>query len=197
MSARRDVTPDAHLFPTRPYDLVKEFVVALAVVGLLTVVLAAVFSSPDRKAITLQQWASAAPADVVATATSELAGTSGTATYGAPYNHNGPGQKLGPLSLQRWGGVRQPVDAANDLVIAPLQASDGQDPALRTAVSTWTAASAAVRTAWATRYGDALAAAPNGDPAKVAAGSYGPVPLLTSRLLNLARNGELEGLLTT
>ena len=25
----RDNTPDSHLFPTRPYDLVKEFVIAM------------------------------------------------------------------------------------------------------------------------------------------------------------------------
>ena len=30
----RDTTPDTHLFPTRPYDLVKEFVIAVVVVGL-------------------------------------------------------------------------------------------------------------------------------------------------------------------
>lgn len=47
-------TPDSHTFPTRPYDLVKEFLVALTVVAVLTVVLAAVFSSPDDKAISLQ-----------------------------------------------------------------------------------------------------------------------------------------------
>ena len=104
-SRRRDRTPDAHLFPTRPYDLVKEFVVAVVVIGVLTVVLAAVFSSPDRKAITLADWAKAAPADVVATATAELAGTSTSAGYGAPYNHASEGQKLGPLPLQKvgWG----------------------------------------------------------------------------------------------
>ena len=56
---RRDMTPDAHLFPTRRYDLVKEFVIAVVVVGVLVVVLAAVFSSPDRKAITLENWANA------------------------------------------------------------------------------------------------------------------------------------------
>jgi quinol-cytochrome oxidoreductase complex cytochrome b subunit len=45
---RRDATPDAHLFPTRPYDLVKEFVVALVIIGLLTVALAAVSSRTAR-----------------------------------------------------------------------------------------------------------------------------------------------------
>ena len=140
-SRRRDRTPDAHLFPTRPYDLVKEFVVAVVVIGVLTVVLAAVFSSPDRKAITLADWAKAAPADVVATATAELAGTSTSAGYGAPYNHASEGQKLGPLPLQKWGGVRIPVDSANDLVISPLQTVSG-DAVLAGALRVWQAANA-------------------------------------------------------
>jgi len=190
-SRRDDGTPDSHLFPTREYDLVKEFVIALGVVGLLAVVLAAVFSSPDRKAITLQDWARAAPNDVVATATGELAGTTTSAGYGAPYNHASTGQKLGPLSLQKWGGVRIPVDSARDLVIAPLGSVTG-DPTLSAALRVWHAAAPARRIGWATAYGTALAAAPNGDPARVASGSYGPVPVLASRFLALARTGGLE-----
>jgi hypothetical protein len=88
--------------PDPPYDLVKEFVVAGAVVGVITVLLAAVFSSPDRKAITLATWAEAAPNDVVATATGDLAGTTTSAACGAPYNPASAGQKLGPLPRQRW-----------------------------------------------------------------------------------------------
>ena len=195
-SRRRDRTPDAHLFPTRPYDLVKEFVVAVLVMGVLTVVLAAVFSSPDRKAITLADWAKAAPADVVATATAELAGTSTSAGYGAPYNQASEGQKLGPLPLQKWGGVRIPVDSANDLVISPLQTVSG-DTVLAGALRVWQAASADQQTKWASAYSDALAAAPDGDPAQVKSGDYGPVPTLANRFLALANSGSLEGLLTT
>jgi len=97
----------------RRYDLVKEFTVALGVMVLLTVGLAIAFSSPDRKAISLQEWSTNAPNDFVVTAVAELDGTSGTATYGAPYiDDPGAGQKLGPIPLQRWGGVREPVDTA-------------------------------------------------------------------------------------
>jgi hypothetical protein len=195
-SRRRDRTPDAHLFPTRPYDLVKEFVVAVVVIGVLTVVLAAVFSSPDRKAITLADWPKAAPADVVATATAELAGTSTSAGYGAPYNDASEGQKLGPLPLQKWGGVRIPVDSANDLVISPLQTVSG-DAVLAGALRVWQAANADQQVKWASAYSDALAAAPDGDPAQVKSGDYGPVPTLATRFLDLANSGSLEGLLTT
>lgn len=153
--SRQAVTPDSHDFPTRPYDLVKEFCIALLVITLLTVLLAAVFSSPDEKAITLQDWAAAAPNDVVATAAAELAGTSTSAAYGAPYNKADPGQKLGPLALQRWAGVRVPIDSANDFVIAPLT-SAATDPAVTSALTTWKAASADKQTAWAGAYSDAL-----------------------------------------
>jgi hypothetical protein len=195
-SYKPDRTPDAHLFPTRPYDLVKEFVVALVVISVLTVLLAAVFSSPDRKAISLSAWAKADPADVVATATAELAGSSGSATYGAPYNHASEGQKLGPLPLQKWGRVRTPIDSAEDLVISPLRSVSG-DTTLSTALQTWRGASTDQQAKWATDYADALANAPDGDPAQAAAGDYGPVPTLAQGLLSLARGGGLEGLLTT
>ena len=192
----RDTTPDTHLFPTRPYDLVKEFVIAVVVVGLLTVLLAVVFSSPDRKAITLANWAGAAPEDVVATATAELAGTSTSASYGAPYNRKADGQKLGSLPVQRWGSVRIPIDSANDLVITPLSTVTG-NPDLTAKLQAWRAATPDQRTTWAVAYSNALAAAPDGDPAKVASGDYGPVPEIAAGFLALARTGGLEGLLTS
>lgn len=188
-------TPDSHDFPTRSYDLVKEFVIALAVVTLLSLGLAAVFSSPDEKAITMSGWAKADPGDVVATAAGELAGTTTSATYGAPYNHNSPGVTLLGVPLQRWAGVRLPVNSA-DLVLDPLRQHAG-DPAVSTALATWTGAGSAQQTAWATAYSDALAKAPDGDPAKVAGGDYGPVPALTTAFLKLATGGGLEGSLTS
>ena len=50
---RREHRPewDSHDFPTRHYDLVKEFVVALVVMTLLTVALAAVITGLTEKAI--------------------------------------------------------------------------------------------------------------------------------------------------
>lgn len=196
MRRYRDTTPDAHRFATRPYDLVKEMVVALVAVSILTAALAAVLSSPDEKAVTLRDWAVAAPADVVATATSELAGTSTSAGYGAPYNTGGPGQALGPLHLQRWAGVRIPIDPAQVLVIDPLTRAGGA-PAVQAALATWTGAPAEQQTAWGAAYAAALAKAPDGDPARVAAGSYGPVPAIARGELALALSGGLEGALTS
>jgi len=194
-SSMRRSTPDSHDFPTRPYDLVKEFVVALLAVTLLTVALAAVFSSPDERAITFRGWATAAPEDVVATAAGELAGTTTSATYGAPYNHASPGQSVLGIPLQRWGGVGLPLSSA-DLVLDPLSGVTG-DTALASALTQWRAAASDQRTAWATAYSDALAAAPGGDPAAVSPGDYGPVPVLAQGLLTLAASGGLEGALTS
>jgi hypothetical protein len=177
----------------RRYDLVKEFLAALGVMALLTVVLAAVFGSPDKHVITLADWARNAPNDFVVTAVAELDGTSGTATYGAPYtNDPTAGQKLGPLPLQRWGGVREPIDTAQDLVLGPLSTVTG-DTTLTSALQEYKAASADQQTGWGTAYGDALTKAPDNDPSKVANGDYGPVPVLVLRLLDLARSGGLDG----
>ncbi|MEO7060078.1 MAG: hypothetical protein ABI083_10180 [Lapillicoccus sp.] len=196
VSRRKDQTPDSHGFATRPYDLVKEFVIALVAVTLLTVGFAAVFSSPDEKSITMSDWAAAAPNDVIATAAGELAGTTTSAGYGPPYNTAADGQTVaGPLTLQKWGGVRIPVDSANDLVLTPLRTVS--DPAVKTALTAWDAGSGDQQAKWATAYTDALGKAPDGDPAKVPAGDYGPVPALATGLLDLAKTGGLEGVLTS
>jgi hypothetical protein len=194
-STKRDRTPDSHDFPTRPYDLVREFVIALVVVIVVSGGLAAIFSSPDDPAITMAGWAKAAPADVVATAAGELAGTTTSAGYGAPYNTNSDGQKLGPLSLQKWAGVRLPVDSAG-LILRPLS-NLSDDPALTAALAAWKAATPDQQTKWATAYSDALTKAPDNDPAKVATGDYGPVPALSASFLTLAKTGGLEGALTS
>jgi len=193
---RGDQTPDSHLFPTRPYDLVKEFILALVGVLVLTVALAWIFASPDEKPITLADWAAGAPNDVIATAAGELAGTTTSAGYGPPYNSASDGQSIGPLHLQKWAGVTIPVDPANDLVLTPLSRIAG-DPALTVALARYTGASADQQAAWSGDYVQALAAAPDNDPTQVAPGDFGPVPLWAQRFLNLARSGGLEGSLTS
>lgn len=182
--------------PKRPYDLVKEFVVAVVVVGALSMTLALVLSSPDERGVTLQQWARQDPHDFVITAVSELDGSSTTASYGPPYNHGGPGQSIFFLHLQQWIGVHQPVDPPVDFVLRPLSTVSG-DPALSAALSTYRAATPSQQMAWSSAYDKALAAAPNGDPARVEPGDYGPVPLMTARLLRLAQVGALDSQLVS
>jgi hypothetical protein len=181
--------------PRRHYDLVKELVLCLAAVTALTLLLAAVFSSPDVKQVTLASWASSAPDDFVATAATELDGTSGSATYGAPYSRTpGAEMKLGPLGLQTLAGVTHPIDTAQDFVLGPLSAV-ADDPDLSAALTTYRSASADQQQGWATAYDEALQAAPDLDPAKVAPGEYGPVPVLLGRLERLATSGGLDGAL--
>jgi hypothetical protein len=200
----RDRTPDSHDFPTRRYDLVKEFVIALVVVLVVSFGLAAIFSSPDEKPITMSAWANADPNNLITTAAAELAGTTTSAGYGAPYNTNAEGQKLGPIPMQKLGGVRIPINSA-DLVLGPLSQATNS-PEVTAAVATWKAATPAQQTKWATAYSDAIGtAAADGTPAtgaggevaKVKPGDYGPVPVLSAGLLTLAKTGGLEGALTS
>ena len=178
----------------RDYDLVKEFVAALVAVSVLTAVLAAVFGSPDVRQVTLARWAKASPQDFVATAAAELDRTSGSATYGAPYTHDASAaQKLGPITPQNWPGVTHPIDSVEDFVVAPLRGVPA-DAGLSTALTSWGAATADQRQAWATAYDEALQKV-EGDSARVTPGEYGPVPVMLGRLLTMAQSGGLDGAL--
>jgi hypothetical protein len=181
--------------PWRRYDIIKEGVIAIVVVSLLTVLLAGVFSSPDEPQLTFQGWASSAPDNFYATAVQELAGTSGSASYGPPYNTAGDGIAVGPLAPQKWFGVTHPVDSANDFVITPLR-TEVQAAAVVRALTTWDGASADQQTAWATAYDTALTDA-GGDPKAVPNGDYGPVPELARGLTDMAAAGALDGLLAS
>src|SRR5579884_4030149 len=72
--------------PTRRYDIIKEGGVAAVVVVALVSALAGILSSPNVPSLTMRTWATAAPADLMATAANELAGTTETARYGPPYS---------------------------------------------------------------------------------------------------------------
>ncbi|MCX6427651.1 MAG: hypothetical protein NTU82_05855 [Actinobacteria bacterium] len=180
--------------PKRPYDLIKELVIALVVVTVLVGACAAIFGSPDERAVTLQQWSQSAPSDFIATATGELAGTTISAGYGAPYNKAAEGLSLGPLKLQKWAGVTIPVNPAKDFVLTPLKSSIDPDVAIATAQ--WKSANVDQQSKWATSYAAAIEKA--GDSSKVTVdATFGPVPVIAAGLLHLAQEGSLDGLLTT
>ncbi len=179
--------------PTRHYDIVKEGVIAILVVGLLALGLSALFSSPDDHVLTFQGWAQSAPDNFYATTVQELAGTSESAGYGPPYNDASSGLNTGPLYMQKWMGVRIPVDTAQDFVITPLH-TQLQPPVVAGALQTWDAASADQQASWATNFDTALTAA-NGDTSKVPTGDYGPVPVLAAGLLSMAKSGAYDGIL--
>jgi len=179
-----------------PYDLVKEVVLAIVGVGVIAVILGAILSSPDVPPVTIAAWAQQDPIDLVTTATSELAGSSTSAGYGAPYNSAGEGQSWGPIAPQKWFGARIPVDSANTFVIQPLQRASFSNTDLGKALSTWQGATADEQTKWLDAYGKALPDATVSDgKVAVATGDYGPLPVMMANLLGVAQAGGLDGLL--
>lgn len=178
---------------TRRYDLVREAVIAIVVVGLLTILFAAIFSSPDVKPVTVSSWATAAPKDFLTTALSELEGTSGIATYGPPYTRvAGAGQNIiGGLSIQRAVGVQIPINTANAFVLGPLSLFAPVKPRLAIALRVYEAAPAARQKAWVDAYSAALA----GPTLPTGAFRYGPLPVMMANLLTMGQSGALDGAL--
>ncbi len=180
----------------RPYDLIKEATLATAGVLLLTIVLSFLFSSPDDPAITMKSWSRAAPVDFATVATSELDGTSVTATYGPPYNDNGTPQHILFIKPANWFGVTHPINTAQDYVIGPLRLLTST-PAVQSALDTYQAASSKQQTAWTTAYTNALGKAtanPDGS-ITLPAGNYGPVSAMIGALVADAQGGGLDGAL--
>jgi len=189
----RDV-PDWH-GRYEPYDLAKEFLVALVAVVVLVTGLAVLFGSPDDKPATVKSWSTANPVDFAQTAITELDGSSGVAGYGPPYNLNGTAQSIGPISPAKWMGVHHPIDTANDFVLGPL-ATLPNDPQVQAAVTEFRSASSAQQTAWTTAYEKAVANATFTDGKLVVPpGDYGPIGTIVSALTSMARSGALDGAL--
>ena len=185
---------------TRRYDLVKEAVIALVVVTLLTLLLAAIFSSPDVKPVTISSWASATPKDFLATALSELDGTSGVATYGPPYTHvAGAGQDLiGGVSIQRALGVHIPINPPKAFVLDPLSIPAQTNPRLAAALAAYQHASTAQRRHWTAGYRAAVDRGAFHDGALVLTPrAHGPLPIMMANLLTTARSGGLDGALVS
>jgi hypothetical protein len=196
-----------------PYDLVKELFIAVGVIGLLAVVLTVLFSSPDDKPSTIRQWSHELPVNFVTAAATELNETSGTATYGPPYNHNGEGTQAWILRPQKWLGVSHPINTAEDFVVKPLE-SVPNDPALQHALAEYKAAPDKQKKEWADAYAKPLeeTAAAEEESKKppsavsldsstntvtVQASGAGPVPTMMAGLLSVAQSGGLDGDLLT
>jgi hypothetical protein len=197
----------------QPYDLVKEACIAIGVIALLAVLLTVLFSSPDDKPSTVAQWSRELPVNFVTTATEELDGASGTATYGPPYSHNGKGQHAAFIYLQKWLGVSHPINTANDYVIDPLKTVPN-DPALQGALAQYQTAPEKTQKEWGEAYAKPLEEYKTASEEKkalpktvsvdeatgsvtVQASKAGPVPMMMSSLLGLAQSGGLDGSLLT
>jgi Cytochrome b(N-terminal)/b6/petB len=182
--------------PNRRYDILKEGAVATLVVGALTLVMAGVLSSPDVPPVTMQTWGKVAPVDLVYTAATELNGSSGTATYGQPYNNGTDGvQQVGPVNWQKLAGITQPINAARVFVLGPLSSLATTTPALATALASYAAASPAQQNKWATAYANATAPGAKKVPFRdgnLNLPAAGPVPVMMSYELAMARSGSLD-----
>ena len=179
-----------------PYDLAKEFLIALIVVIILVTGLAVLFGTPDDKPVTVRSWSTADAIGFATTAITELDGTSGTATYGPPYNLNGTtAGKLGPINPAKWLGVHHPIDTANDYVLGPLSTLPNQ-PEIQAAVAEYKTASPTQQAAWTAAYEKAVADATMVDGKLVVPpGDYGPVGTIIGGLTAMARSGALDGAL--
>ena len=196
-AVRPDVDAPEYQGPDAPADIIKEGVIAIVVVALLTVALAIVFSSPDEKAITIKTWSNADPVDFAMTAGDELTATSGVAGYGAPYNNGGPSQGWGFLAPEKWLGVHIPINTATDFVINPLK-SQPATPALTAAIDRWTSASSSTQATWTTAWSKVegnLTFANN--TVKVPSADLGPIPVLLNYETQMARSGALDQALVT
>src|SRR5580704_16770356 len=170
-------------------------IILIAIVGatvlilVLTVGLASLLSSPNVPPATVRSWVQVVPADFLATAGTELDGSSLTATYGTPQS-----EWFAPAN---WAGVRQPIDAAQTFVLGPLTSAAATDPTLAAALATYKAASPDQRVTWATNYGKAVTKVTfvNGAPV-VPAADDGPVPVMLAAELALARSGAIDASLS-
>ncbi|MDP1721429.1 MAG: hypothetical protein Q8L08_10625 [Candidatus Nanopelagicaceae bacterium] len=207
-----------------PFNLYRSATFALIPLGALILLLAGLFGGPFSSELTLQEWAKSAPADFVYTASQELAEVPGKGSNGPPYNSLDEGEHLGPINLQRLGGLDIPINPAQEFVIGPLKVSqdegvfaaigelrnlaageqkesfssfvEDQKAALGAALGVWERASADQRKEWAKNYLLTLDA--TGYRQDVADDpAIGPVRILTQALLYLAQAGILDGLMTT
>ena len=162
-------------------------------------ILAILFSSPDDSPMTIQNWARADPGDFVATAVTELDGTSEIATYGPPYNDTpGAGQKVlgvptpalaGSALPDRHGAGLRPRSAAEHSRQREAKAGAGR-------VSGRSAEPAVALDGRVHGRRSSRRAIPDGLPV-LPPGRYGPVAPMMSSLAGLAQSGGLDGALLT
>lgn len=183
--------------PQKPYDLLKEALIVLGVIALVTLLLAAVFSSPDFPTVTAKDVAVNQPVAYVETCANILAGNSGIQDYGPPYSANTENaQRLFGIAPANWFGVTVPIDPPTDFILKPLGSVAVLEPALNDSLSAWEAATPDQRQSWTAAYLTAVQTATvQGNAIQLLPGDYGPVPTMMDAMLSLGQAGLLEGAL--
>ncbi len=197
MSAKSEATLRG--VPTKPYDLLREGLIVLAVVAVVIVVLAAAFGSPDYPPVTAREVATKQPVAFLKRVAGYLAGTSGLQSYGPPYTADAQNaQTVLGVAPAKLLGVTIPIDARRDFVLGPLADLAAVDSAIGPALATYRSATDDQRKAWTSQYVHALdSARVVGRSVALPAGDYGPVPVLMNGMLGMARAGFMEGALNS
>ena len=182
--------------PTRRYDILKEGTIAAVVASCLVLLMAGLLSSPDVPPLSIKTWATVDQVGFVNTAATELDGSSVSASYGQPYN-NGTGslQQVGPVSWQKLFGITQPINSAKLFVLDPLAVAAKTNPALASALGTYSSATPAQQLSWATAYDKATAPGAKKVPFRsgdLSLPAAGPVPVMLAAELAMARSGALD-----
>lgn len=182
-------------YPQMNYDLLKEMVVALSVVGVLVILFAAIFSTPDVPPLTAKQVAEQAPKALIQTALDDISQQDPISTYGPPYNNNGQAQNIGPISPGQVAGVQIPITSDQVEVLAPLRKYAIANPSITPVLNAWSKANSKQQTTWVNNVEKQL------DKATMVNGQlilprtttdYGPLPQLLNAYMGLARSGMLE-----
>lgn len=180
-----------------PYDLVKELTIGTLVIGVVVVLLAVVFSTPDLPSLTAKQVNKQAPMVLVKTALDDLSQQDPISTYGPPYNRTKDNiQKIGSFAPQTWSGVSIPIHSAKVEVIDPLQRISNIDSKLVNPLHTWNQASTKQQQDWVTAVQKVLKKSSVSHETLILPQSnqaaYGPVPKLINGYLLLAKSGLME-----
>ncbi|HEV2370017.1 MAG TPA: cytochrome b N-terminal domain-containing protein [Acidimicrobiales bacterium] len=179
--------------PMRRYDILKEGAAASLVVVVMVATLAGVLSSPDAPTLTIRTWATAAPADFMATAANELAGTTETAQYGPPYNGGSANVQRLVVSWQTLAGIKRSIDAGRTFVLDPLRKLAPGNASLMGALTSYEAGGSDQQSNWDSAYIKALDQVTfEGATPVVPQADDGPVPTLVASELTLARSGGLD-----
>jgi hypothetical protein len=184
--------------PMKPYDLLREGLIVLGIIGAIVVVLAVIFGSPDYPTVRSEDVAKQQPVEYLRTTANNLAGNSSIDGYGPPYTSDtANAQKILGIAPANWFGRTTPIDPAQDFVLKPLERVAQLNPDVATALQTYQDASPSQQQAWLNAYLSALdTATVNADGQVVLPdGDYGPVKTLMNGMLDLGRAGLLEGAL--
>jgi hypothetical protein len=183
--------------PMRPYDLLREGLIVLAILAVIIVVLAVVFRSPDYPTVRGEDVAKVQPIAYLKTAANILAGNSSIEGYGPPYTSDtANAQEIVGIAPANWFGVTIPIDPAQDLVLNPLARVAVLNNDVSGALQTYQSATSDQQQAWLKAYLAALdKATEDGGAVQLPSGDYGPVDALMNGMLNLGRAGLLEGAL--